>query len=127
MSSEIISAEVYVEALKQKYQGFDFPAYKLKEWFSTTNQVFFDCKEPDKEACLQVTLRKTDFQAFTIFFVVKDQSGAFKLMDASFRNLGTETLEHFIPRFHSQLESMTRLGFQTVELEYVECIGHSYQ
>ncbi len=127
MSSEIISAEAYVEALKQKYQGFDFPAYKLREWFSKTNQVFFDCKEPDKEACLQVTLRKTDFQAFTIFFVIKDQSGAFKLMDASFRNLGAETLEHFIPRFHSQLESMTRLGFQTVELEYVECIGHSYQ
>ena len=127
MSSEIISAEAYVEALKQKYQGFDFPTYKLREWFSKTHQVFFDCKEPDKEACLQATLRKTDFPAFTIFFVVKDQSGAFKLMDASFRNLGTETLERFVPRFHSQLESMTRLGFQTVGLEYVECIGHSYQ
>ena len=127
MSSEVISAQVYVETLKQKYQGFDFPTYKLREWFSKTNQVFFDCKEPDKRACLQVTLRKTDFQAFTIFFVVKDQSAAFKLMDASFRNLGTETLEHFIPRFHSQLESMTRLGFQTVGLDYVECIGHSYQ
>ena len=127
MSSEVISAQVYVETLKQKYQGFDFPNYKLREWFSKTHQVFFDCKEPDKEACLQATLKKTDFPAFTIFFVVKDQRGAFKLMDASFKNLGTETLEHFIPRFHSQLESMTRLGFQTVELEYVECIGHSYQ
>ena len=127
MSSEIIPAEAYVDILKQKYRGFDFPAYKLREWFSKTNQVFFDCKEPDNEAFLQATLRKTDFPAFTIFFVVKDQNGAFKFMDASFRNLGTETLEHFIPRFHSQLESMTRLGFQTVELEYVECIGHTYQ
>jgi hypothetical protein len=127
MSSEIVSAQAYVEALKQKYIDFDFPAYKLREWFSKTHQVFFDCKEPDKEACLQATLRKIDFPAFTIFFVVKDQSGIFKVMDASFRNLGTETLEHFIPRFHSQLESMTRLGFQTVGLEFVECIGHSYQ
>jgi len=127
MSSEIVSAQAYVEALKQKYLGFDFPAYKLREWFSKTHQVFFDCKEPDKEACLQAILKKTDFSAFIIFFVVKDQSGAFKLMDASFKNLGTETLERFIPRFHSQLESMTHLGFQTVGLEYVECIGHSYQ
>jgi len=127
MSSEIVSAQVYVEALKRKYVGFDFPPYKLKEWFSRNHQVFFDCKEPDKEACLQAILKKTDFSAFIIFFVVKDQSGAFKLMDASFRNLGTETLEHFIPRFHSQLESMTHLGFQSVGLEYMECIGHSYQ
>jgi len=127
MSSEIISAQAYVESLKQKYQGFNFPAYKLREWFSKTHKIFFDCKEPDKEACLQATLKKTDFAAFTIFFVVKEQSGAFKFMDASFRNLGTETLEHFITRFHSQLESMTRLGVQTTGQEYMECIGHSYQ
>jgi len=127
MSSNIILAQVYVESLKQKYQGFDFPAYKLREWFSKTHQIFFDCKELEKEACLQTTLKKTDFAAFTIFFVVKEQSGAFKVMDASFRNLGTETLEHFIARFHSQLESMTRLGVQTTGLDYVECIGHSYQ
>jgi len=127
MSSKVVSAHSYVEVLKQKYVGFDFPAYKLKEWFSETHQVFFDCNEPDKEACLQAILKKTDFSAFIIFFVVRDQSGAFKLMDASFKNLGTETLERFIPRFHSQLESMTHLGFQTVGLEYVECIGHSYQ
>jgi len=127
MSSEIVTAQSYIETLKQKYQGFDFPDYKLRAWFSKTSQVFFDCEEPDKEGCLQAILKKTDFEAFTIFFVVKDQTGAFKFMDASFKNLGTETLEHFISRYHSQLESMTRLGFQTVGLEFIECIGHSYQ
>lgn len=127
MHSEVISSHAYVESLKQKYQGFDFPTYKLREWYSQTHQVFFDCRQPDKEACLQATLKKTDFAAFTIFFVVKEQSGTYKFMDASFRNLGTETLEHFITRFHSQLESMTRLGVQTTGLEYVECIGHGYQ
>ena len=127
MSTEMISARGYVESLKQKYRGFDFPAYKLREWFSKTHQVFFDCKEPDREACLQTALKKMDFAAFTIFFVVKKQSGTFMFMDASFRNLGTETLEHFISRFHSQLESMTRIGVQTSGVEYVECIGHSYQ
>ncbi len=127
MSTAIVSAETYVESLKQKFQGFDFPRYKLRDWFSKTHRIFFDCTEPDKEGCLQAILKKTDFSGFTIFFVVKDQSGTFKLMDASFRNLGTETLEHFIVRFHSQLESMTRLGVQTTGLEYVECIGHGYQ
>jgi hypothetical protein len=127
MSSGIISARTYVDSLKRKFPGFDFPGYKLREWFSETHQVFFDCKEPDKEDCLQLVLKKTDFTAFTIFFVVKDQSRGFKLMDASFRNTGTETLEHFVVRFHSQLESMTRLGVQTSGLEYMECVGHSYE
>jgi len=89
--------------------------------------IFFDCREADNQVCLQGILRKTGFEAFTIFFVVKEASGTYKLMDASFRNLGTETLEHFISRFHSQLESMTKLGVQAAGLEYVECIGHSYE
>jgi len=127
MSLGIVSARAYVDSLKRKFPGFDFPVYKLRDWFSEAHQVFFDCKDPDKENCLRVVLKKTDFMAFTIFFVVRDQSGGFKLMDASFRNLGTETLERFVVRFHSQLESMTRLGVQTSGLEYVECIGHSYE
>ena len=127
MNSEIILANVYVESLREKFLGFEFPSYKLREWFSKNHMVFFDCKEQDKMTYLQSILKKIDFEAFTIFFVVKEQSGAYKYMDASFRNLGTETLEHFITRFHSQLESMTRLGVQTTGLEYVECIGHSYQ
>ncbi len=127
MSSEIIPAKDYVELLRRMYQGFEFPTYKLREWFSKANQIFFDCSEPDKATCLRDVLKKTNFEAFVLFFVVKDQNGTFRFMDASFRNLGTETLEHFIIRFHSQLESMTRIGFQTAGYEYVECIGHSYQ
>jgi hypothetical protein len=126
MNSEILSAEDYVESLKPRFQGFEFSAYKLRDWFSKTAQVFFDCKEADKEACLQMVLKEPTFAAFTIFFVVKEQSGKYRLMDASFRNLGTETLEHFIARYHSQLESMTRLGIQTTGAEYIECVGHSY-
>jgi len=88
--------------------------------------VFFNCEKPDKEDCLQTVLKYPGYTAFVIFFVAKEQNGRYKLMDASFRNLGTETLEHFITRFHSQLESMTKLGMQATGLEYVECIGHSY-
>ncbi len=126
MESEIVSALSYVELLRQKYPGLDFPAYKLRDWFSKTYQVFFNCDKPDKESCLQAVLKSTGYAAFTIFFVAKEQSGRYKLIDASFRNLGTETLERFVTRFHSQLESMTKLGMQATGLEYVECIGHGY-
>jgi len=127
MESEIVQASAYVESLKEKYKGFYFPAYKLRELFSTVHQVFFDCREQDKSACLKLLLKRTNLEAFTIFFVVKEPSGAYRFMDASFRNLGTETLEHFINRYHQQLESMTKLSIQTIGLEYVECIGHGYQ
>ncbi len=127
MNPEIISAEEYAQSLKQKYPGFEFPSYKLRQWFERTLQVFFDCKETEKNTCFNRTVKETTFEAFTIFFVVKDASGIYRLMDASFRNLGTETLEHFISRFHSQLESMTKLGVQASGSEYIECVGHSYE
>mgnify|MGYP006267169275 CR=1 FL=1 len=127
MNSDILPAQNYVESLRQKYPKLDFPAYKLRQWYSTVHQVFFDCREPDKSACLEQLLKRTNLEAFTIFFVVKEPSGAYRFMDASFRNLGTETLEHFINRYHQQLESMTKLSIQTIGLEYLECIGHGYQ
>ena len=127
MNSDILPAQNYVESLRQKYPKLDFPAYKLRQWYSTVHQVFFDCRQDDKESCVNEVLKHTGYAAFTIFFVAKEQNGAYRLMDASFRNLGTETLEHFITRFHSQLESMTRLGMQATGSEYVECIGHSYE
>lgn len=127
MNLEIVSASEYTESFKQKYPGFEFPSYKLRQWFERTLQIFFDCNEADNQMCLKRITRQTRFEAFTIFFVVKEASGVYRLMDASFRNLGTETLEHFISRFHSQLESMTRLGVQASGSEYIECIGHSYE
>ncbi len=127
MSSEIVLTSSYVKALKEKYKDLGIPRYKLKEWFSASRQVFFDCENKDKNACLEQILKRTDLDAFIIFFVVKKSTGSYKFMDASFRNLGTETLEHFINRFHKQLEAMTKLGVQATGLEYMECIGHSYK
>jgi phosphopentomutase len=48
-------------------------------------------------------------------------------MDVNFRNVGTETLEHFINRYHQQLETMTKLSLQTASREYVTCLGHGYE
>lgn len=127
MSSEIVLTSSYVKSLKEKYDDLNIPNYKLKEWFSTTRKIFFDCENKDKNACLEQLLKRTDLDAFVIFFVVKESSGSYRFMDASFRNLGTETLEHFINRFHKQLEAMTRLGVQATGLEYMECVGHGYK
>ncbi|MFB0567264.1 MAG: hypothetical protein ACETVM_01595, partial [Candidatus Bathyarchaeia archaeon] len=125
MSSEIVPTSSYVKSLKEKYKDLDVPTYKLKEWFSTSRQVFFNCENKDKNACLEQLLKRRDLEAFVILFVVKESSGSYRFMDASFRNLGTETLEHFINRFHKQLEAMTKLGVQATGLEYMECVGHS--
>ena len=128
MSSEILPASLYAESLKQKYEGLDVPSYKLREWFSKTENVFFDCKEPDKSSCLKLILEQNNFMAFIIFFVVRDKpGGSYRFMDASFRNLGKETLRHFINRYHQQLESITKLSLGSRGIEYVECVGHSYE
>jgi len=127
MSAEIVSSASYAQTLKEKYPGFEIPSYKLREWFSTVHKVFFDCDNPKKHSCLEALLKRTNLGAFVIFFVVRESSGLYKFMDASFRNLGTETLKRFMTRYHQQLESMTRLSLQSIGLEYVECVGHSYQ
>jgi len=126
MSAEIVSSASHAQSLKEKYPGFEIPSYKQREWFSVVHKVFFDCGKPDKSSCVETLLRQTNLEAFVIFFVVRESSGSYKFMDASFRNLGTETLERFTTRYHQQLESMTRLSLQSIGLEYVECVGHSY-
>lgn len=115
-----------MQSLKDEFETLDIPLYNLRAWISTKHQVFFDCDSEDKVSCLEKLLKCRDFEAFTIFFVVKDPSGIFKFMDASFRNIGNETLEHFVNRFHKQLESMTMISVQTAGLKYMKCIGHSY-
>lgn len=123
-----MSSSLYVKSLKEKYEDLEVPSYKLREWFSKTDKVFFDCEESDKSSCLEPVLKQRNFVAFVIFFVVKDKSsGSYKFMDASFRNLGKEALKHFIRRYHKQLESMTKLGLGSRGIEYVECVGYSYE
>lgn len=128
VSLEILPASLYVKSLKEKYEDLEVPSYKLREWFSKTSKVFFDCEESDESSCLELILKQRNLVAFVIFFVVREKpSGSYKFMDASFRNLGKETLKHFIRRYHEQLESMTKLGLGSRGIEYVECVGYSYE
>lgn len=129
MSPDIIPAAEYAATLGEKYEGLEVPVYKLKKWFSTSKNVFFDCEGSDKTLCLQEILIKPDFPAFRIYLVVKDLStGGYSFMDVNFRNLGgKENLEHFINRYHQQLETMTKLSLQGAGREYVDCVGHGYE
>jgi hypothetical protein len=126
MSSEISLTADYVKSLEEKNVGLSVPYYKLKEWFAKNKKIFFDCEKPDKSSCLQLILEKSDISAFKIFFIVKENE-SYRLMDVSFRNLGKETLEHFIERYERQLKSMTKLGLQSRKIEYVETVGYSYE
>jgi hypothetical protein len=126
--SKIISTNEQVSILEEKYKGLRIPVYKLRKWFSDEQQVFFDCDTIDKESCLREIMTKPDLSSFIIYLLVKDAStGNYGFMDVNFRNLGQETLEHFLNRYHQQLETMTKLSLQTASREYVACLGHSYE
>jgi hypothetical protein len=126
--SQIILASEHASILEGRYKGLKIPVYKLRRWFSDRQQVFFDCEISDKESCLHKILTKPDLNAFVIYLLVRDTTtSSYSFMDVSFRNLGKETLEHFINRYHQQLETMTKLSLQTANREYVACLGHGYE
>lgn len=129
MSPKIIPTTKYINSLKEKYKDLEVPIYKLRKWFSIKQKIFFDCESHDKTSCLREILNKPNFPAFRIYLVVKDITvSSYSFMDVNFRNLGgKETLEHFINRYHQQLETMTKLSLQGAGREYVDCIGHSYE
>lgn len=128
MSTRIISTNEQVSVIEEKYSGLKVPVYKLRKLFSDEQQVFFDCDADDKESCLRGIMTKPDLNAFIVYLLVKDSTtGSYGFMDVNFRNLGKETLEHFINRYHQQLEAMTKLSLQTASREYVACLGHSYE
>ena len=125
--TEIIPTVEYAARLRKTYEGIEVPLYKLRELFSTEEKVFFSCKGTDRSSCLSQLLVKPDFPAFRIYLVVKDATD-YRFMDVSFRNIGNkETLEHFVKRYHQQLESMAKLSLQGSGLGYVDCVGHGYE
>jgi len=127
VSTEIIPTVEYAARLRKTYEGIEVPLYRLRELFSTEEKVFFSCTDTDKSSCLRQLLAKPNFHAFRIYLVVKDATG-YSFMDVNFRNIGNkETLEHFMKRYHQQLENMTKLSLQGSGREYVECVGHGYE
>jgi hypothetical protein len=127
VSTEIIPTVEYAARLRKTYESLEVPLYKLGTLFSTEEKVFFNCTDTDKNSCLRQLLAKPDFPSFRIYLVVKDAAG-YSFIDVNFRNIGNkETLEHFISRYHQQLENMAKLSLQGSGRKYVECVGHGYE
>jgi hypothetical protein len=128
MEHDIIRTAEFARSLEEKYNTLRVPTYKLRSWFAVDRKVFFDCDRSDKVSCLLDVLAKRDFSFFRVYFLVRDvASDSYRFMDVSFRNLGRESLEHFINRYHLQLEPVTRLSLQGAALEYIECEGYGYE
>lgn len=128
MSSEVVFGSAVVESLREEFGEIVILAYKFRRLFSQTRQVFFDCEDEDTGACLDRALHRKDHAFFTVFFVVRDvKSGSLRVMDISFPNIGKETLEHFIKRYHSQLKPSNIMGLEASDREYVKYIGCSYE
>lgn len=125
--AEIIPFSSFSGKLREECEGLRVPSYKFKKWYSVSVKVFFDC-EGELNACLEQILNYVGFKFFTVFFLGRDVStGEWRIIDLKFRNLGKETLRHFIRRFHSQLEPSTMLGLQSSGLEKINRIGYSYE
>ena len=126
MSSEISSSVDYVRTLEEEYAGLRISLYKLRTCYSTQQKVFFDCDNSEKNDCLDSILQKDDFSDFVVFLIIKD-ANSYQLMDIVFRNLGSETLKHFIKRYTKQLSSMTKLSLQSRKIDYIKTIGYTYK
>lgn len=126
MSLVISLTNDYVKSLEKEFAGLSVPSYKLKEWFAKSTKIFFDCKKPNKSICLKHFLEKSDISAFTVFSIVRENEIC-SFMDVRFRNLGKETLKHFIERYEHQLKSMTKLSLQSRKIEYIKTVGYSYE
>jgi hypothetical protein len=123
---EIVSLESYDKTLRGKFKDLEIPSYKLRKWYSINHKIFFDCESGNKQNCLDQLLERRDLERFIVFFVVKEPSEVYRVMDVSFRNIGKETLTHFSNRFQKQFEPMTKMSVQGANLDYVEYVGFSY-
>ena len=126
MSPEIVPREAVVESLREEFGEIAIPAYRFRRLFSRREQVFFDCEGEDPEACLDRVLRREDYALFTVFLVIRE-GGGLRVMAVSFPNIGKETLEHFIKRYHAQLKPSNIMGLEASGREYVRYLGCSYE
>ena len=126
MSSDIISSVNYVKTLEEDYTGLRISLYKLRTWYSIKEKLFFDCDNSEKNCCLKSILQKDDFSDFVVFSITKN-AGSYQLLDIVFRNLGSETLKHFIKRYTKQLNAMTILSLQSRKIDFIKTIGYTYK
>ena len=127
MDKKIVSTDIFLNTLKEKFGKLEYSSLPAKKWFSYDEKVFFDCEEHDKEKLLDELLKRRDLEEFIAYFIIKKMDGNYELMKVNYNNaLLKESFGHFIRRFFITLEKMARISIQLQGKEYIECAGFSY-
>lgn len=125
--SGIVSSEVIIDSLREEFSSMEIPTYKFRGLYSEDVHVFFDCEGGD-EGYLEQVLSDVNHSRFVVFFVTREKdTGRTSVMDVSFPNMGKETLERFMKRYHSQLKPANVMIMEASGKEYVKYLGCSYE
>ncbi|RJS90157.1 hypothetical protein CW700_01815 [Candidatus Bathyarchaeota archaeon] len=128
MSGKVVEGNTYLDRVEQEFRGLIIPRYKFRRFFEEETRIFFDCEDDDPMDCLKEILERRDLKEFVVLLLTKEkEGGGLKVLDISYRNLGTETLRHFITHYQSQLEPTVKMSLMAGGLEYLSLIGYSYE
>jgi hypothetical protein len=122
----IIDTTAEIAELRNRHQGIEIRDYAFRRLYSTEHMIFFDC-DGESEKCLADALTRVDYPRFIAYAVVEDKAGHRHVMDISYANLGSETLERFVRRYPGQLRPSSEMALQLSDRKYVEYIGASYE
>jgi hypothetical protein len=123
----IASAKEFIAQLEKQFPGLHVPIYKFRRAFDENKKVFFDADGSQSEASLDLLLSRQDLKSFVVFLLIKTNDGNLRVLDVSFSNLGSETLNKFMNRFPNQLEPTLRMSQVAEGSELVRVIGFSYK
>ncbi len=128
MSGKVVGSNTYLDRIEQEFRGLTIPRYKFRRFFEEETRIFFDCEDDDPMDCLKEILERRDLKEFVVLLLTKEkEGGGLRVLDISYRTLGTETLRHFITRYQSQLEPTVKMSLMAGGLEYLSLIGYSYE
>jgi hypothetical protein len=128
LSSKIVLSSGYLEELEREFSGLSVPRYKFRSYFDEESRVFFDCESGEPAACLEQVMKRKDLRGFVVLLLIKERgSGSLSVLDVSYRNLGTDTVRHFMDRYQTQFEPTIKMSLMSRNLEYLRLIGYSYE
>jgi len=125
---KITPSSSYLENLEREFSGLSVPRYKFRGYFDEESRVFFDCEGGELATCLEQVLERKDFRDFVVLLLIREKrSGTLSVLDVSYRNLGTETVKHFMERYETQFEPTIRMTLMSRGTEYLRLLGYSYE
>lgn len=124
-STSILKAEEYLESLNTKYPGIEVPFYKFREWYSTKERFFFDCKENSLKTCLKNRIEFESFSYFRVFFIVKKRD-TYMIKDIIYPNIAERNLKSWVLGYEKNLKSSTIMSINASGVYFVDELGYSY-